>query len=68
MIHRHDLTRAAHIIDNSGIVDTLISGYRTSRRGRPANRNGLRLMLLGLLLLADMEYVSFFVQYIYVYI
>ena len=50
MIHRHHLTRAAHIIDNSGIVDTLISGYRTSRRGRPANRNGLRLMLLGLLL------------------
>lgn len=50
MIDKRQLARAEHIIDSSGVVDVLIAGYRTSPRGRPANRSGLRLMLLGMLL------------------
>jgi hypothetical protein len=50
MIKPRDLHAALHIIDTSDAVEVLVSGYRTSTRGRPANRNGLRLMLLGLYL------------------
>jgi hypothetical protein len=50
MIRRSDLAIAEHIIDSSGAVRILTDGYRTSRRGRPANTTNLRLLLLGLYL------------------
>jgi hypothetical protein len=50
MISKRDLSRAEYIIFTSGAVDLLINGYRTTRRGRPANRKNMHLMLLGLFL------------------
>jgi hypothetical protein len=50
VIKPRDLHAALHIIDTSDAVEILIRGYRTSNRGRPANRNGLRLMLVGMYL------------------
>lgn len=50
MIRPKDLHAAQHIIDTSKAVDILIAGYRTSKRGRPANRDALRLMLVGMYL------------------
>lgn len=50
MITSTDVTIAEYIIDTAGSVDTLIAGYRSSNRGRPANRVGIRLLLIGLLL------------------
>jgi len=50
VIRPKDLHAAQHIIDTSKAVDILIAGYRTSKRGRPANRDALRLMLVGMYL------------------
>jgi hypothetical protein len=50
MITARDIARAEFIVDSSEVVDILINGYRTSKRGRPANRQALRLMLIGLFL------------------
>lgn len=50
MISHRDIARAVYIVDQSGIVDIVVGGYRTSRRGRRPNVAGLRLMFIGLFL------------------
>lgn len=61
MITHAEVARAVHIIDQSGIVDTLVNGYRTDKRGGKADPTELRLWFVGSLL-AQMHLRSATVQ------
>lgn len=50
MIPEALVAAAVHIINSSGIVELLNRAIRTTKRGRPANPNDLRCLLIGMLL------------------
>ena len=52
MISDRIVRQAEYLIDTSRIVEQLVDGYRTSHRGRPPATHKLRLMLIGMFLVA----------------